>query len=92
MQLRAQPENDADGHREGCLCVACHLSGTVFPRRQDGRIVLPVPWLIRSNLERGKFWSHVPDVEEATRRDECESIGLLFLFFAFFCLSSVGCS
>lgn len=54
--------------------------------------MLPVPWLIRSNLERGKFWSHVPDVEEATRRDECESIGLLFLFFAFFCLSSVGCS
>jgi hypothetical protein len=42
-------------HLEGlpnCLCAACHIKGEFFPRREDGRIVLPPPWLLPSRPER----------------------------------------
>lgn len=31
-----------------CRCIACHLKNRLFPRRDDGRIILPVPWLLTS--------------------------------------------
>ena len=42
-------------HLEGlpnCLCTACHIKDEFFPRREDGRIVLPLPWLLPSRPER----------------------------------------
>ena len=35
-----------------CLCAVCHLKDGVFPRRQDGKIVLPVPWPLPSLSEQ----------------------------------------
>jgi hypothetical protein len=64
-----------------CLCTACHLRTAIFPRRQDGRIVLPILWHSLSNsaaeISRGaaqlpEMESHVPNVVETTRDDACE--------------------
>lgn len=54
-----------------CLCIVCHLKGTIFPRRPDGRIVLPAPWVLASNLgrERGAMWGNEPEV---ARCDKCK--------------------
>ncbi len=35
-----------------CLCTVCHLRDAVFPRRQDGKIVLPAPWHLPSLPEQ----------------------------------------
>ncbi|KDR76511.1 hypothetical protein GALMADRAFT_449002 [Galerina marginata CBS 339.88] len=43
---RLRPDDDDRPHIAGpaeCLCPACHLKTNFFPRRQDGRIVLPPP-------------------------------------------------
>lgn len=80
-----------DGDSPNCMCTACHLNPAVFPRRQDGRIVLPIPWLLSSesvprpapqNLPglSGEIEDHVPNVAEATRTDDCKPFYLPFSF------------
>lgn len=50
LQLQQEePQSQLNDHPHlagspDCLCAICHLKDGVFPRRQDGRIVLPVPW------------------------------------------------
>lgn len=78
LQMQAQQLHTAD-----CLCTACHLK--TFPRRQDGRIVLPAPWLMpfesageprltRQNpSSSGEMENHVPSVAEATSAEDCKS-------------------
>ncbi|KAF9527623.1 hypothetical protein CPB83DRAFT_855734 [Crepidotus variabilis] len=53
LNVLSQQDEGNNGNRtphiEGlpdCRCIACHLKTQVFPRRQDGRIVLPAPWLL----------------------------------------------
>jgi len=37
-----------------CFCSTCHLKTRVFPRRQDGKIVLPSPWLVSQTTRPGR--------------------------------------
>jgi len=37
-----------------CFCSTCHLKTRVFPRRQDGKIVLPSPWLVSQMARPGR--------------------------------------
>lgn len=42
-------------HLEGlpnCLCSSCHIKNELFPTREDGKIVLPAPWLLPPRPER----------------------------------------
>jgi hypothetical protein len=50
---RADAEREHTPHLPGaavCLCAACHLKLSRFPRRQDGRIMLPDPLAARSEV------------------------------------------
>jgi len=90
LQVQVQP-HESHSHRAdspSCLCAACHLRPAVFPRRQDGRIVLPVFWNSPSGSGRevsrapqlpGEMEDHVPNVAETTRSDACKPFLLSYL-------------